>query len=103
MPVRDRARDDTEVLLEAQRTRAVNVRGDRENRIQGAFAGVFSGLGFVTGGANPRFVLNVNVVNRPTDHGVPGVVFTQLELSANLTDTASAPCRCIGLKVGKNR
>jgi len=80
--------------LEAQRIRAaipvgVNVRGDRENRIQGAFAGVFSGLGFVTGGANPRFVLNVNVVNRPTDHGIPGVVFTQLELSANLTDTAT--------------
>jgi len=80
--------------LEAQRIRTsipvgVNVRGDRENRIQGAFAGVLSGLGFVTGGSNPRFVLDVNVVNRPTDHGVPGVVFTQLELSANLTDTAT--------------
>ena len=74
----------------------INVSNDRAGRIQGAFARAFSDLGFRTGGANQRYVLDVNLYVRPTDHAAPGeepdepprVVFSRMELSADLIDTA---------------
>jgi len=67
---------------------SINVRNDRADRIQGAFARAFSDLGFRTGGASPRYVLDVNVILLPTDHAGANV-FARMELSANLIDTVS--------------
>ena len=74
----------------------ITVSNDRAGRIQGAFARAFSDLGFRTGGANQRYVLEVNLYVRPTDHAAPTeepdepprVVFSRMELSADLIDTA---------------
>ena len=65
----------------------INVRNDRGGRVQGAFAGAFAGFGFRSAGANPRFVLDVNVNTWRDEHLVPGVEFAWVEISANLTDT----------------
>jgi len=67
---------------------SIIVTNDRQNRIQGAFARSFADLGFRTGGANPRYVLNVDLVVRPTEH-VSNRVFARLELNANLIDTSN--------------
>ncbi|MCL2600571.1 MAG: LPP20 family lipoprotein [Treponema sp.] len=64
----------------------INVRNDRAGRIQNAFAGAFSEFGFRTGGTNPRYLLDVNVVVHPTDHAGANV-FARMELTANLIDT----------------
>ena len=68
---------------------SVSVRNDRAGRIQGAFAAAFSDLGFRTGGTDPRYVLDVDVVLLPTEHA-GRFVFARMELSANLTDTTGA-------------
>ena len=65
----------------------INVRNDMAGRIESAFAGVFSELGFNTGGANPRYLLNVDVLAQPVDQARQNVVFTRLEVTANLIDT----------------
>jgi len=64
----------------------INVSNDRAGRIQSAFARTFSDLGFRTGGANQRYMLDVNLVILPTDHAGQ-MVFSRMELSANLIDT----------------
>jgi len=71
----------------------VNVVNDRAGRIQGAFARSLSDLGFRTGGANPRYLLDVNIDINPTDHqatirGQP-IIFTRIEVGANLIDTST--------------
>jgi len=63
----------------------ISVSNDRAGRIQSAFARAFSDLGFRTGGAHQRYVLDVNLVVLPTDH-VGQTVFSRMELSANLID-----------------
>ena len=67
----------------------INVRGDMAGRIESAFAGVFSGLGFNTGGANPRYLLDVDVINQPVDQARQDVAFTRLEVTANFIDTSN--------------
>jgi len=64
----------------------INVSADRAGRLQGAFASAFTEFGFRTGGANQRYVLQVNVVLQPTEHAGRNV-FARMELSANLVDT----------------
>jgi len=70
---------------------ALNVRNDRVGRIEGAFAKVFSNLGFQSGGNNSRYVLDVNIVTSevvyPND--TRNLKWTRIEIAANLTDTAS--------------
>ena len=66
----------------------ITVSGDRANRIQGAFARAFADQGFRTGAAGSRYLLNVNVVVLPTEHAGANV-FARMELSADLTDTAT--------------
>ena len=68
---------------------SVNVRNDRAGRIQGAFAAAFSDLGFRTGGTSPRYMLDVDIVLLPTDHPGARVIFTRMELNANLIDTST--------------
>jgi len=71
----------------------VNVRNDRGGRIQGAFARSLSDLGFRIGGANPRYILDVNININPTDHqatiGGQPIIFTRIEVGANLIDTGT--------------
>jgi hypothetical protein len=67
----------------------VAVKNDKAGRIQGAFAKALSDLGFRSGGANSRYVLNVNVVTSPVELANQQNKFTRLELSADLTDTSS--------------
>jgi len=66
----------------------INVNNDRAGRLQGAFAAAFTEFGFRTGGTNPRYVLNVNVVLQPTEHSGRNV-FARMELTANLVDTVT--------------
>jgi len=66
----------------------IDIRNDRAGRIQGAFAAAFSDLGFRTGGTNPRYLLEVDVVLLPTEHSGRNV-FTRMELTANLIDTST--------------
>ena len=58
-------------------------------RILGAFAGAFSGLGFITGGTNPRYVLDVDIIEKPVENPASQFVFSRMELSANLIDTST--------------
>jgi len=64
----------------------IYVNNDRAGRLHSAFASAFSDMGFRTGGINSRYVLDVNVVVQPTDHPGAQVVFSRMELSANLID-----------------
>ncbi|MCL2557095.1 MAG: LPP20 family lipoprotein [Treponema sp.] len=74
--------------IAAQTPIAVNVRGDRAGRIQGAFARAFAELGFRTGGASPRYALEVEAIVLPTDHSGANV-FARMELAANLVEIES--------------
>ena len=81
----------------------INVRGVNdvaEGRIRGAFAEVFlDEFGFLTGGANPRFVLDVDINMQPQARGgrppIPGlnIDFSWIEIlmdvRANLVDTGT--------------
>ena len=67
----------------------IHIRNDRAGRIQGAFATAFSDLGFRTGGTNPRYLLDVDVIIHPTDHPGARVIFKRMELTANLIDTTT--------------
>ena len=65
----------------------VRVVNDRSGRIQGAFARVFSELGFRSGGSNERYVCEVIVNFSPVELANNPNQFVRIELSANLTDT----------------
>ena len=65
----------------------INVRNDMAGRIESAFAWVFSELGFNTGGTNSRYLLDVDVSIQAVDQAGRNVVFTRLEVIANLIDT----------------
>ena len=80
-----------ELRLEAQNINraipvGITVRNDRAGRIQGAFAKAFSDLGFMSGGHQSRYVLNVEVHLSPADFPGSNFVDTRFELSANLLD-----------------
>ena len=65
------------------------VRNDRAGRIQSAFARSVSELGFRSGGANSRYVLNVDVTVSPVNLPNNPNVFSRMELTANLTDSSA--------------
>ena len=68
---------------------SITVNNDRENRIQSAFAKVFSDLGFRSGINNPHYILRANVTLSHLDFQNDINRFAQIELNANLTDTAT--------------
>jgi len=77
--------------LEAQNiTRAIpigiTVRNDRAGRIQSAFAKAITDLGFRSGAANSRYVLQVDITISPIESPNNSNKFARMELSANLTD-----------------
>jgi hypothetical protein len=65
----------------------ISVENDRAGRIAGAFAGVFSGAGFLSGGNDPRYVLDAAVTLEPVDLAGNQNKFTRITLKANLVDT----------------
>ena len=67
----------------------VIVSNDRENRLHSAFAKVFTGLGFVTGGRNSRYALRVTAGLSPVDFPNNPNTFVLMELNASLTDTGA--------------
>ena len=67
---------------------SVNVQGDMAGRISGAFASVFTELGFNTGGTNPRYRLDVNVIVLPVETAGQNV-FARIDVAANLIDTTN--------------
>jgi hypothetical protein len=66
---------------------AVRVQNDRANRIQGAFASALNKAGFRSGGANTRYVLNVDTEFSPVDLPNQTNKFVRYTINANLTDT----------------
>jgi hypothetical protein len=78
--------------LEAQNiTKAIPVgivvKNDKSGRIQGAFAKALSEIGFISGGNNSRYILNVDITVAPVDLPNNPNKFVRIELGANLTDT----------------
>ena len=67
----------------------IKVKNDKSGRIQGAFAKVFSDLGFRSGGNNARYMLEVDIKVSPVDLPNNANKFVRMELSAELTDTGS--------------
>ena len=65
------------------------VNNDRAARLQNAFANVFSELGFRTGAANPRYVLNVSVNLTNLEYPDNPYQFVRMDMNANLTDTGA--------------
>ena len=83
-----------EYRLEAQniaRTIPVNVvvSNDRANKIQSAFAKVFSDLGFKSSTNNSRYMLRVIVTLSQVEFPNNPHRFVQMELSSNLIDTSN--------------
>jgi hypothetical protein len=66
----------------------ISVQNDRAGRIAGAFARVFSGAGFMSGGDDPRYVLDAAVTLEPVDIAGNQNKFTRITLKANLVDTS---------------
>jgi hypothetical protein len=67
----------------------IRVQNDKSERIEGAFAKVFSDLGFRKGDNASPYVLEVNIVTSPVDIANQPNKFTRIELKANLIDTKS--------------
>ncbi|WP_461256578.1 LPP20 family lipoprotein [Treponema sp. R80B11-R83G3] len=65
------------------------VKNDKAGRIQGAFAKALSDIGFLSGGNNSRYILNVNVSVSPVDLPNNPNKFARIELGANLTDNTT--------------
>ncbi|MDR1837295.1 MAG: LPP20 family lipoprotein [Treponema sp.] len=68
---------------------SLNVRGDRNNRVRDAFAGVLSGEGLRTQGNNAPYVLEVSIEMSETAYPGDDVVFCSYTISANLTERAT--------------
>ena len=62
------------------------VENDKSERVCGAFAKVFSDLGFIIRGNNPRYALKVKIIISPVEIPASPHKWTRIELSANLTD-----------------
>jgi hypothetical protein len=65
----------------------ISVQNDRAGRIAGAFAMVFSEAGFMSGGNDPRYVLDAAVTLEPVEIAGNQNKFSRITLKANLVDT----------------
>jgi len=68
---------------------SIVVTGDREGRLQSAFAKVLTELRFKSGGNNSRYVLRVNVKLSTVDYPDNTEKHVLMELKANLTDNST--------------
>jgi len=65
----------------------ISVHNDKAGRIQGAFAKALSDLGFSSGGSNPPYLLDVNIIIAPVEQANSAFKYTRLELKADLKET----------------
>ena len=65
----------------------IRVKDDNSGRIQSAFAKVLSDIGFMIGGNNSRYLLDVNITVAPENNPNNQFIFARLLLNANLIDT----------------
>jgi hypothetical protein len=92
-PVPEGVKDGHELRMEAAEIAGnipvgVSIRGDRQNRISGAFSKAVSGLGFRTGGTNSRYIIDGDLKISEVQLNNPNK-FARYEVSANLIDTGS--------------
>jgi hypothetical protein len=89
-PAHDFKRGDDYRLEASNITRAIpvglTVRNDKSGRIQGAFAKALSDLGFLSGGSNSPYLLDVNIVTSPSVIAGNPYKFTRIELEAALRE-----------------
>jgi hypothetical protein len=64
----------------------ISVQNDKAGRIQGAFARALSGLGFLSGGNNSPYLLEVNVIAAPAVFPNNPNKYTRIDLKADLKD-----------------
>jgi len=62
------------------------VHNDKSGRIHGAFAKALSDLGFLTGGTEPPYLLDVNITTTPCVFTGNPYKYTRIELKAELKD-----------------
>ena len=64
------------------------VQNDKSGRIHGAFAKAISNLGFLSGGNNSPYLLEVNIITAPAvfPNNPNGLIFTRIGLKADLKD-----------------
>jgi hypothetical protein len=67
----------------------VNVKNDSSNRVRGAFATIFTQAGFLTGGNNTRYVLDVTVDVSDASQANQTFKYARYVIDANLKDTRS--------------
>ena len=93
MPVQGLQRGDDFRLEASSITKTIpvgiTVRNDKSGRIQGAFAKALSDLGFQSGGANSRYVLDVDIATSPVELANNANKFSRIEVTGNLKDTMS--------------
>ena len=65
----------------------LSVQNDKAGRIQGAFAKALTTVGFQSGGINSRYILEVIIETTPISYVNNPIIFTRIEISANLRDT----------------
>jgi len=70
----------------------IRVTNDRNGRLFGAFARIFSDWGFeaasvTAGNTNLRYILNVNIALSPVDLPANPNIFSRIEVDANLSDS----------------
>jgi hypothetical protein len=67
----------------------IQVKGDRSNRVQGAFASAINKQGFKSGGTNSRYVLDAVISFDPVELANQNNKFVRYVVDANLKDTRS--------------
>jgi len=68
---------------------AVNVRGDRQNRIKGAFSGALTRAGFRTGDSSSRYALTASLFLEEVNFQNNPYRWSRYVVDANLTDTST--------------
>jgi hypothetical protein len=68
---------------------AINVTGDKADRIRGAFGSALNSQGFKSGGRNSRYTLDTSVVLDPVDLPNQQNKFVRYTIEARLTDSAT--------------
>jgi hypothetical protein len=68
---------------------AINVSGDKADRIRGAFAAALNSQGFKSGGRNSRYALDTSVVLDPVDLPNQQNKFVRYTIEAMLTDSVT--------------
>ena len=66
---------------------SIRVQNDLSGRVQGAFAKVFSNMGFQSGGSNSRYILDANIITSVVEFANNPNKWTRIEVNAYLVDS----------------